>query len=205
MAPSFPPALTSAHSPTDSLAHPHLPTGASPATGRSRRREFGLRLASLASLAAGAALARPATVRAEGEEALPSDETLMPPAETPVEAPAAPAAQPPQDFAYGMQAHFYYQDAARIAGYVQDAGFGWVKQQVRWGDVEPQPGLVDWTTLDGIVDEAAARGLRVLFSVVTAPAWSRAHGGTDGPPDDRAVMADFMSRLAARYAGRVHA
>ncbi|HEU5318566.1 MAG TPA: cellulase family glycosylhydrolase [Chloroflexota bacterium] len=176
----------------------------------SRRRTALTQLAA-GTFTAGAALARPLAIRAEGEEPLIWDEAAAPvspemPAETPLDPAAQPAAQPPPpSFAYGMQAHFYYQDAARIAGYVQDAGFGWVKQQVRWGDVESVPGSPAWGPLDTIVEAAAAAGLKVLFSVVTAPAWSRALGGTDGPPDDYAAMADFMSRLATRYAGRVHA
>jgi hypothetical protein len=115
--------------------------------------------------------------------------------------PAGPAAS----LAYGMQAHLYYQDVPRVLGYVQDAGFGWVKQQVRWADVERTPGEPDWAPLDAVVAGAAAANLRLLFSVVTAPAWSRADGRTDGPPDDLAGLAAFLTQLAGRYAGGVHA
>jgi hypothetical protein len=43
--------------------------------------------------------------------------------------PAAPAYQ--AGFAYGMQAHLYYQDVPRALSLVRGAGFGWIKQQVR--------------------------------------------------------------------------
>jgi hypothetical protein len=116
-----------------------------------------------------------------------------------------PPGYPPAGFAYGMQAHLYYQDVPAALGLVQGAGFGWVKQQVRWADVEAITEQPDWAPLDAVVDTAAGQGLRVLLSVVTAPSWTRADGRTDGPPDDPAILADFVGRLAARYAGRVQA
>ncbi|HEV2126119.1 MAG TPA: hypothetical protein VGW38_25470, partial [Chloroflexota bacterium] len=94
-------------------------------------------------------------------------------------APVAPAYQ--EGFAYGMQAHLYYQDVPGTLGLVQDAGFGWVKQQVRWSAVEIEPGRYDWAPLDQLAEHAAARGVKVLFSVVTSPSWSRWDGTTDGP------------------------
>ncbi len=88
---------------------------------------------------------------------------------------------------------------------VRDAGFGWVKQQVRWSAVETAPGQYDWTELDNIVGYAALMGVRVLLSVVTAPEWSRAAGGVDGPPDDLTTFGTFLSALATRFSGKVHA
>ena len=145
---------------------------------------------------------------AEGEEQPVTTE--IPPSEAPVEAAAsapAPATPvyPEPGFAYGMQAHMYYQDVPKTLDLVRGAGFEWVKQQVRWGSIEVAPGSYDWTELDNIVGYAALMGIRVLFSVVTAPAWSRAAGGEDGPPDDYALFGSFLSAVATRYAGRVHA
>jgi len=45
----------------------------------------------------------------------------------------------------------------------------WVKQQVRWEDIEPQQGQYDWGALDTYLPAASERGLKVLISVVTAP------------------------------------
>ncbi|HEV2124050.1 MAG TPA: hypothetical protein VGW38_14895, partial [Chloroflexota bacterium] len=127
-----------------------------------------------------------------------SEETAVVDAVAP-EAPAVPT------FAYGMQAHLYYQDVPGTLGLVQDAGFGWVKQQVRWSAVEIEPGRYDWAPLDQLAEHAAARGVKVLFSVVTSPSWSRWDGTTDGPPDDLALFGGFLTELTTRYAGRVHA
>jgi hypothetical protein len=99
----------------------------------------------------------------------------------------------------------YYTDVPSVARLVTDAGFGWIKQQVRWSDVEPKKGSPDWSQLDLIVDGASKRGLKILFSVVTAPAWSRSDGQVDGPPDDPTAFASFLTVLATRYLGKVHA
>jgi hypothetical protein len=111
----------------------------------------------------------------------------------------------PNQIGYGMGAHLYYQDQGRITRLTREAGFGWVKQQVRWSDVERTKGQPDWSELDKIVDFSLKAPLNVMFSVVTAPAWSRAAGGVDGPPDNLADFAVFMSQVATRYKGQVRA
>ena len=171
------------------------------------------RRAFLTTAAALAPLTILGRARAEGEEppvttdtppvdAQPAD--AMPVDQTAQTAPVAPV-YPQPGFAYGMQAHLYYQDVPKTLDLVRGAGFEWVKQQVRWASIEVAPGVYDWTQLDSIVGYAALMGIRVLFSVVTAPKWSRAAGGEDGPPDDYAAFAGFLSAVATRYAGRVHA
>jgi hypothetical protein len=68
-----------------------------------------------------------------------------------------------------MGAHLYYQDQGRITRLTREAGFGWVKQQVRWSDVERTKGQPDWSELDKIVDYSLKAPLNVMFSVVSAP------------------------------------
>ena len=141
----------------------------------------------------------------------PAATPTAPPAAPAVPAPAAPVpgkpapAYDPNKLAYGMAAHFWWQDKPRVAGLVKDAGFGWAKQQVRWGDVEQVRGQPDFSELDATVDAAINANLNVMLSVVTAPVWSRRAGGVDGPPDDPNTFASFMAQLAARYRGRVRA
>ncbi|MBI3972252.1 MAG: cellulase family glycosylhydrolase [Chloroflexi bacterium] len=123
----------------------------------------------------------------------------------PVAVPArrvAPAYDPAR-LGYGMAAHLYYQDKGRVTRLVNEAGFGWIKQQVRWSDVERVKGQPDFSELDGIIDHALAANLNIMFSVVTSPAWSRADGRADGPPDNYADFAAFMGTLASRYKDQV--
>jgi hypothetical protein len=71
---------------------------------------------------------------------------------------------------------------------------------------DPASSAYEFTSLDGAVRDAAARGLTVLLMVNTAPPWaegpgrpaSAAPGSWKPNPSD---LADFIQALAARYSG----
>ena len=121
--------------------------------------------------------------------------------------PLPPVATSPTAWGYGFQVHVWgaSQDAKdQTMRLVTQAGFGWIKHQVEWQDVETAPGQYDWSELDSIVASAVRSGQRVLLSVVHAPAFRRGpHSGL--MPADPASFQQFMQVLAARYAGRVQA
>jgi hypothetical protein len=125
--------------------------------------------------------------------------------DTPTVAPASDQ----ESFGYGVAANVIGGgDPAYWIGQVDSLGLGWVKQQVKWRDFEDTPGDVDWTGFDAVVDEASRRGLKVAFSVVDAPEWSRSYTDQNpqgAPPDNLELVADFMGRLVDRYKGRIHA
>jgi len=131
----------------------------------------------------------------------PSAGTTQP---TPTPAPpvVAAAAVPGTGFNYGIQ-------LARISstnlGHMNTLGFKWIKLQIRWETMEPEPGSVDWGTLDGAVALANGAGKKLLFSVVTSPHWARARTEGVGPPDDPATLGSFVGAIAQRYCGQVHA
>src|SRR5512139_1048952 len=96
-----------------------------------------------------------------------------------------------------------------------EAGAGMVRLSIIWKDVAPNrpsdptnPGSASYnfSSLDGPVREARARGLTLLLTVNIAPAWAEAPGrpasaaqGTWKPnPSD---LANFLQALAARYSG----
>lgn len=85
----------------------------------------------------------------------------------------------------------------------------WIKQQVRWEDVEPVQGQYDWSALDTSLELAAQHDIRVMLSVVTAPDWAREPGNQRlnevGPPGDPQTYANFLTTLLERYPGQVHA
>ena len=126
---------------------------------------------------------------------------------TPTSWPRARLASPE----YGMQAFlWWHEDAARRdLQLIRDAGFGWVKQNVGWRDVEgPAKGHFDWYQTDRIVGEAERLGLRVLLRLDREPVWTVPPEGTfsdNGPPADAQDFGDFCHALATRYRGRVHA
>jgi hypothetical protein len=88
---------------------------------------------------------------------------------------------------------------------VNDIGFGWIKQQVRWEHVEGSKGDYGFGGLDRLADTANAGGVKVLFSVVAAPGWARGGKSGVGPPDNYQDFYDFMGALASHFRGRVHA
>jgi polysaccharide biosynthesis protein PslG len=128
-------------------------------------------------------------------------------------APVVPAPRPrlqapaydPSRLGYGMNVHLWWQDQHREVNLVKDAGFGWISQQIRWAEVERIKGEPDFSEVDRMVDSALQAQVNILFSVVSSPAWSRADGRTNGPPDNGADFATFLGKLAQRYRGQVRA
>ncbi len=139
----------------------------------------------------------------------------------PTATPAAPATPKPTSasaasvastvgygFDYGIQAHVIGQDHGPIFDAVRQLGFRWLKAQIEWKHHEGAKGQYGWAEIDRIVEAAQINGIKLLLSVVKAPAWARP-GGTDltveGPPANPQDYADFVGAMAARYRGRVHA
>jgi len=121
----------------------------------------------------------------------------------PVAPAGSPAPAPTSGFHYGFQVQFYGVNQQQVVNDVTGAGFGWVKQQVRWVDVEPNPGQFNWGALDSATAAAQAAGLKVLFSVVAAPAWASVPNGEY--PKNPQDFANFMSAMATHFKGRVNA
>lgn len=91
-------------------------------------------------------------------------------------------------------------------------GFRWIKQQVRWGDLEyinaQGKRALRWSCLDQVIGESKRRGLRVLLSVTTAPVHLRPpfyRDTTLGPPADLSHLAQFLSALLSRYEKQIDA
>ena len=92
---------------------------------------------------------------------------------------------------------------ARIMGLVRSAGFNWLKQQIRWADVERSKGNINWGEIDQMVNHANGQGVNLLFSVVTAPEWSRAgHHGVEGPPNNFGDFANFLGQVGGPLQGQ---
>ncbi|MCA9978158.1 MAG: hypothetical protein KC413_20495, partial [Anaerolineales bacterium] len=130
------------------------------------------------------------------------------------EAPATPAETGPQllpawsaaDFGYGAQSHATVGDPAYAADVMKNQlGLEWIKVQVEWPLVQPEPETYQWFFYDGIVEQAYNQGLYLMFSVVSAPEWSRAAGGKNGPPDNYGDYAQFLTALLNQYPGKIHA
>ncbi len=135
-------------------------------------------------------------------------------------APEAPAPQQPpppssSNFIFGFNAILYgqgspWQDRKRVLELSKNAGVYWLRQQVRWQDLQSAPGTscytICWGELDDIVNDSAAAGVKLLVSVVAAPSWATADGRNGMP--SRAHLGEysnFMGQMAARYQGKIQA
>ncbi|MBI2906383.1 MAG: hypothetical protein HYX92_01865 [Chloroflexi bacterium] len=99
-------------------------------------------------------------------------------------------------------------DFPRALRVLRNAKADWAKVQVRWQDVEPQRGRINWEYIDSIVNTAQAHGARLLLSIVTAPNWSRpadADFNFPGPPANPQDYADFVGAIASRHPRKVQA
>jgi hypothetical protein len=94
-----------------------------------------------------------------------------------------------------------------------DAGGGIVRLAIHWQDFAPErpanptdPNSYDFSSVDGSVREAAARGVQVLITVNSAPDWAEAPGRSATAGDgawkpNPSELALFMQAVAARYSG----
>src|SRR5688572_27287475 len=141
---------------------------------------------------------------------------------------ASPLQQAPRGtpLAYGFQGDFFQTEARpRAVAALRESGFGWAKQQVRWDEYEIQEpdcaaqanncleetlgGRLKYFRrdrvgfLDAVVGDLSGAGLRVLLSVVRAPAFYAAPGGH--APSDADHLRDFVFFLGRRYSDKVQA
>ncbi|HEX4805838.1 MAG TPA: hypothetical protein VFU94_08055 [Conexibacter sp.] len=79
---------------------------------------------------------------------------------------------------------------------VRALGVRWIREELRWADVEPRPGVFRWGQFDRLLADSAKRGLHVLPMLMGAPRWAGA--SYYAMPDPRAFGA-FAAAAAARY------
>ena len=75
---------------------------------------------------------------------------------------------------------------------------------IRWREVEPEPGRLDWSSTDHVLASAARHGIEVLPIVYGSPAWV-AQSELRPPIDDaadRASWRSFLTALVGRYGPR---
>jgi anti-sigma factor RsiW/3',5'-cyclic AMP phosphodiesterase CpdA len=99
-------------------------------------------------------------------------------------------------------------DAEANIGHLQTLGFGWVKFQMAWKDVEPEQDQYQWERWDEVIQAYADSGIKVMLSIPKAPDWARPADddkSVEGPPVNPATYADFVALVAGRYRGQVQA
>jgi len=111
-------------------------------------------------------------------------------------------------FGYGVTADLIGQPLTPLLNGAAALRLNWIRQPVRWSDIEPEQGRYHWELLDPVVSKVRLRGFHLLLVIDGTPPWARgelAPGTSDGPPADPAAFATFMNRLSTRYIGLVDA
>jgi hypothetical protein len=88
------------------------------------------------------------------------------------------------------------------------SGAHWARAFMWWQALEPSPGVLDEAALEQyrqVADALTARGVRVVWVIVGAPAWASMNGTAGGPPADPSVYAAFVGAVAARMGASVSA
>jgi polysaccharide biosynthesis protein PslG len=83
---------------------------------------------------------------------------------------------------------------------VRRSGARWVREEVRWNEIEPRPGMMRWEKIDGVMAQAARRRLRVLPLLIGTPPWVAAV--EHRLPTDPGGFAAFVARVVGRYGTR---
>lgn len=128
--------------------------------------------------------------------------------------PGLPAGHFFQSPAYGVHlSQWWHVDDVlpRDLDMTHQMGFGWVKHNFPWRDIEGHAkGEYDWYRTDRIVEQVNEAGLKLLVRLDHQPLWSvRALPDelirANQPPVDYQDFGDFCQMLAERYKGRIQA
>ncbi len=101
---------------------------------------------------------------------------------------------------------FTPEDIRDVAATLGDAGFGYVRQEFSWAEVETNQGQFNWSLYDPIVEAMNQESIAVIAVIVDAPRWSVA-GETvisnNRPPADPDDLQRFVRELTAHYGDQV--
>lgn len=109
------------------------------------------------------------------------------------------------DNGYGMSigSDFNLVDSAARKSYFADIrslGCTWVRFDASWATIqEAGSGTWNFATLDAVVSEAQAVGLKILLVPGFAPAWAGPQGSKPCYPYDNATYQEFVRGLVSRY------
>ena len=120
-----------------------------------------------------------------------------------------------------LEAEVLPENRERQLQMIADAGFGWIRQQFVWEDIEihgrgdfedrrndvDQDGQIDavdaWAKYDNIVELAEQYNLDVLARLDNPPQWAQFVAGDFAPPADIQDFVNYAHAVAEHYQGRI--
>ena len=93
-----------------------------------------------------------------------------------------------------------------VAGTLESSGYGFVRHEVSWAQVESTQGVFDWSEYDPIFNALNEHGIGVIAVIVDSPEWSWAGTMIPSdmqPPADPQMLAPFSTELTSHYSGTV--
>lgn len=91
---------------------------------------------------------------------------------------------------------------ASVVGTLKSSGYGFVRHEVSWAEIETTQGQYDWSVYDPIFNSLNDNGIGVVAVIVDSPQWSWAGAMIPSdvqPPADPAVLEQFSEELTSRY------
>jgi len=82
---------------------------------------------------------------------------------------------------------------------LQTLGVDLMRVNVSWSDVEAHAGTLDWSGYDPAIDGLHERGIDVVLTLVSTPAWANGGQGTNWVPTSGAPFAAFAAATAKHY------
>ncbi len=86
-----------------------------------------------------------------------------------------------------------------------EAGIKWVRSAFTWTDLERKQGVWDFSKADFLVEKAAEHGVKILGILGACPPWANGGNNFFYPPTDMVAWRGYVSRVCARYRGRIAA
>ena len=112
------------------------------------------------------------------------------------DAPGSPKAPAPS-FALGVVANTQDEDTAAEHDSVRRLGVRWLREELRWSEIEPRRGTFDDRRYDRLVTLAARRGIRILPLLYLTPGWLSPE--PRGLPPSLSAWGRYVEHVVRRY------
>lgn len=97
---------------------------------------------------------------------------------------------------------FAPEQSANIIQTLHDGGYGFVRQEFSWAQIEQTQGQMNWSAYDPFMADLRDNNLAVIAVIVDAPDWSSPGSvgrGDAFPPDDPNALRNFSTQLTSHY------